>query len=207
MHRGIYFGIAAMAALIVASNVLVQFRFGDWLTLGAFTYPFAFLITDLTNRIFGPSAARKVVYSGFAIGALCSAIGTQIMLEHGPAVTYRIALGSAIAFMTAQLIDVVVFDRLRKTAWWHAPLVSSLIGSAVDTALFFFIAFSTALTFIEPDNSASWAAELVPVLGTGPDAPLWISLAAADFAVKVALALVALVPMRFFSKLWRDAIA
>ena len=205
MHRGVYFGIAAMAALIVTSNVLVQFRVGDWLTWGAFTYPFAFLVTDLTNRIFGPSAARKVVYSGFAIGVLCSGIGTQITLEYGPAVTYRIALGSAMAFITAQLIDVLIFDQLRKATWWRAPLVSSLFGSAVDTALFFFIAFSTVLTFIEPGNDVRWAAEILPILGAGPNAPLWISLAAADFTVKVGLALVALVPMRFFAKLWQDA--
>ena len=189
-------GILAMAAIVLASNVLVQFRLGDWLTWGAISYPFAFLVTDLMNRLHGPGAARRVVVAGFAVGLACSAIGTQIEGEFGPLVTWRIALGSGVAFLAAQLLDISVFDRLRSGVWWRAPLASSLAGSAVDTALFFSIAFSAALAWIEPGVDTGWAAEAVPLLGAGPLVPLWVSLAAADFLVKLTLALVALVPFR-----------
>ncbi len=189
-------GIAAMAAVVVLSNILVQFLFGQWLTWGAFTYPIAFLVTDVMNRVYGPALARKVVFAGFAVGVLCSAIGTQIEGEFGPLVTWRIALGSGIAFLSAQLLDIAVFNRLREGNWWRAPLVSSLIGSSVDTALFFTIAFSSALVFLEPANDVSWANETLPLLGAGPLSPLWVSLAVADWGVKLALALVALMPFR-----------
>jgi uncharacterized integral membrane protein (TIGR00697 family) len=189
-------GILAMAAIVVASNILVQHLFGQWLTWGAFTYPLAFLVTDVMNRLYGPAAARRVVFAGFVTGLTCSAIGTQIMGEFGPLVTWRIALGSGVAFLTAQLLDVAIFDRLRRGAWWRAPLASSLVGSAVDTALFFSIAFSATLVVIEPGNDVSWANEVLPILGLGPLAPLWVSLAIADFGVKLALALIALVPFR-----------
>ena len=189
-------GIFAMAAIVVASNILVQFLFGQWLTWGAFTYPLAFLVTDVMNRVYGASTARKVVFAGFVTGVICSLIGTQIMGEYGPLVTWRIAIGSGIAFLVAQLLDVAVFDRLRQGAWWRAPFASSLVGSSVDTALFFSIAFSASLTFIEPGNDVSWAGEILPMLGFGPEAPLWVSLAFADWLVKLSLALVALVPFR-----------
>ena len=189
-------GILAMAAIVVASNILVQHLFGQWLTWGAFTYPLAFLVTDVMNRLYGPAAARRVVFAGFVTGVTCSAIGTQIMGEFGPLVTWRIALGSGVAFLPAQLVDVAVFDRLRRGAWWRAPLASTLVGSALDTALFFFIAFSATLAMIEPGNDVSWANEVLPILGLGPLAPLWVSLAIADFGVKLALALIALVPFR-----------
>jgi uncharacterized integral membrane protein (TIGR00697 family) len=196
-------GVIAMAAIVVASNILVQFLFGQWLTWGAFTYPLAFLVTDLMNRIYGPAAARRVVLAGFAAGVVCSLIGTQIMLQGEgftyPAVTLRIAIGSGLAFLTAQLLDVAIFDRLRAGAWWRAPLASTLIGSSVDTALFFTIAFSASLTFIEPGNDTSWAGGILPLLGAGPEAPLWVSLAVADWLVKLALALIALVPFRIIS--------
>lgn len=189
-------GILAMAAIVVASNILVQFLFGQWLTWGAFTYPLAFLVTDIMNRVYGASDARKVVFAGFIAGVICSMIGTQIMGEFGPLVTWRIALGSGLAFLTAQLLDVAIFDRLRDGAWWRAPLVSTILGSAVDTTLFFTIAFAGALTFIEPGNDVSWAGELLPMLGFGPVVPLWVSLAVADWGVKLSLALIALVPFR-----------
>lgn len=193
-------GILAMAAIVLASNILVQFLFGNWLTWGAFTYPLAFLVTDLMNRLYGPGPARKVVFAGFVVGILCSLIGTQIMLQGDgftyPAVTLRIAIGSGLAFLTAQLMDVAIFDRLRQGAWWRAPLASTLIGSTLDTALFFTIAFSAQLSWIEPGNDVSWANEVLPFLGSGPDAPLWISLAVADWMVKLGLALIALVPFR-----------
>jgi len=154
MSRPMIFGILAMAVIVVSSNILVQFLFGNWLTWGAFTYPLAFLVTDVMNRLYG---------------------------------------ASGLAFLTAQLLDVAVFNRLREGNWWKAPLASSVIGAGVDTALFFSIAFSGALSFIAPSVDVSWAAEVLPILGVGPMAPLWVSLAVADFGVKLALALVALV--------------
>lgn len=193
-------GILAMATIVVASNILVQFLFGNWLTWGAFTYPLAFLVTDVMNRVYGAATARKVVFAGFLTGVVCSLIGTQIMLQGDgfayPAVTLRIAIGSGLAFLTAQMLDVAIFDRLREGAWWRAPLASTFVGSAVDTALFFTIAFSAALTFVEPGNDVSWATEAVPLLGIGPVLPFWVSLAIADWGVKLALAVIALVPFR-----------
>ena len=189
-------GVIAMAAIVVASNILVQFLFGQWLTWGAFTYPLAFLVTDVMNRVYGPAAARRVVLVGFVVGVACSFIGTQIMGEYGPLVTLRIALASGLAFLTAQLLDVAIFDRLRDGKWWRAPLASTLVGSSVDTAIFFTIAFSGALTFLEPANDVSWAGEMLPLLGVGPVSPLWVSLGFADWLVKLSLALLALVPFR-----------
>lgn len=191
-------GIIAMATIVVASNILVQFLFGNWLTWGAFTYPLAFLVTDIMNRVYGVSAARRVVFAGFVVGIICSLIGSQIMLEFGPAVALRVAVGSAIAFLTAQLLDVAIFDRLRATVWWKAPLASTLIGSIVDTALFFTIAFAAFVTIFGPDADAaiSWAWDGVPFLGFGAVVPLWVSLAVADWAVKISIALLALVPFR-----------
>jgi uncharacterized integral membrane protein (TIGR00697 family) len=189
-------GILAMATVVVASNILVQFLFGQWLTWGAFTYPFAFLVTDVMNRVYGPAAARRVVLAGFVVGVVCSLIGTQIMGEFGPLVTLRIALGSGLAFLVAQLIDVAVFDRFRNGGWWQAPLMSTLVGSSLDTAIFFTTAFSASLSFLDPGNDVSWAGAAVPVLGLGPEAPLWVSLAVADWGVKLALAIVALIPFR-----------
>ncbi|MDW4550083.1 queuosine precursor transporter [Defluviimonas sp. D31] len=196
MTRSLIPGILAMATIVVASNILVQFLFGQWLTWGAFTYPFAFLVTDLTNRLQGPAAARRVVAAGFVVGLVCSLVGTQIEGAFGPLVTWRIALGSGLAFLTAQMADVGIFDRLRQGRWWRAPLVSTLVGSSLDTAIFFSVAFSGALGFLEPGNDVSWAGETLPLLGIGPDVPLWVSLAVADWLVKLALALVALVPFR-----------
>lgn len=189
-------GVIAMAAVVVASNILVQYLLGSWLTWGAFTYPIAFLVTDVMNRVYGAGPARKVVFAGFVVGVICSFIGTQIIGEFGPLVTLRIAIGSGTAFLIAQLLDVAIFDRLRAGKWWRAPVVSTLVGSSVDTALFFTIAFSGALTFLEPANDVSWAGEVLPLLGMGPEAPLWVSLAVADWMVKLTLALVALIPFR-----------
>lgn len=193
-------GVIAMATIVVASNILVQFLFVQWLTWGAFTYPLAFLVTDVMNRVFGAPVARKVVFAGFLTGVACSLIGTQIVGEFGPLVTWRIALGSGLAFLTAQLLDVAIFDRLRGGAWWRAPLVSTLVGSAVDTCLFFTIAFSASLAMLEPGNDVGWANEALPLLGAGPIAPLWVSLAVADWCVKLGLAIVALVPFRVIVK-------
>ncbi len=193
-------GILAMAAIVLASNILVQFLFGNWLTWGAFTYPLAFLVTDLMNRLYGAAAARRVVFAGFVVGGICSLIGTQIVLQGDgytfPAVTLRVALASGLAFLTAQMVDVAIFDRLRGGKWWRAPLASTLVGSSLDTAIFFTVAFSGALTVLEPGNDVSWAGEALPLLGLGPVAPLWVSLGLADWLVKLSLALIALVPFK-----------
>lgn len=184
MHKGTGIGIAAMAVLVTASNILVQYPVGDFLTWGAFTYPFAFLVTDLTNRRLGPVAARRVVYVGFLV-----AVGLSVWLA-----TPRIALASGAAFLSAQLIDVAVFDRLRAGRWWRAPLVSSTLGSAIDTALFFSLAFSA--TFAFGFGVDDWAVEPMPLMGIGAPAPFWVSLALGDFGVKMLIALAALGPYR-----------
>ena len=196
-------GVIAMAAIVVASNILVQFLILDGLlTWGAFTYPFAFLVTDLMNRVYGPQAARRVVFVGFLTGIICSLIGSQIMLQGDgyeyPAVALRIAVGSGIAFLTAQLVDVLIFDRLRKGVWWRAPLASSIVGSALDTALFFTIAFSASILVFpaSANEEISWAWEAVSLMNIGALYPLWVSLAIADWLVKLTLALIALIPFR-----------
>ncbi len=185
--------VIAMALIVTASNILVQFLLGDWLTWGAFTYPFAFLVTDLTNRLHGPAAARRVVLAGFVVGVACSFVAAGL-----DKTTLRIATGSGLAFLAAQLLDIAVFNRLRLGRWWRAPLVSTLVGSALDTAIFFTIAFWAALTLFGPAETAAaaWASEPVPLLGHGPMLPLWMSLALADWCVKLGLAVVALVPFR-----------
>ena len=154
--------IAAMTIVVVVSNIAVQFPINDWLTWGALTYPIAFLVTDLTNRHFGAAATRCVVYAGFGIAVVLS------VWAAGP----RIACASGSAFLAAQLLDVLIFHRLRRSeAWWRAPLVSSLSASALDTALFFSLAF----------------------VGTGLP---WITWGLGDFGVKVGMALALLIPFR-----------
>lgn len=185
-----------MAAVVVASNILVQFFVGDWLTWGAFTYPIAFLVTDVMNRLYGAATARRVVFAGFVVGVVCSFVGTQISGEFGPLVTFRIALGSGVAFLVAQLLDVAVFDRLRGGRWWRAPLVSTLIGSSVDTALFFTIAFSGVLSgVLGTDHNTAFFNEVVPT-PFGVDLLRWVGTAGVDWCVKIAIALIALVPFR-----------
>lgn len=159
--RGIALGILAMAVVVTASNILVQYPLNDWITWGAFTYPIAFLVTDMANRALGPTQARRVVYAGFALAVVLS------ILLADP----RIALASGTAFLVAQLLDVSIFDRLRKAAWWQAPLASSTLGSVTDTALFFSLAFA----------------------GTGLP---WVTWAVGDLGVKLAMALVLLIPFR-----------
>ena len=191
---------AAMAAVVLASNVLVQFLLGDWLTWGALTYPLAFLVTDVANRLHGAAAARRVVLWGFGAGVLASLVGTQVELEFGPAVTARVALASGLAFLAAQMLDVAIFARLRDGPWWRAPLASTALGSALDTALFFTLAFSSLLAFPPAWGDVGWANDAVPLLGAGPVLPLWASLALADWGVKLLLALLALAPFRALTK-------
>ncbi|MFS4436926.1 queuosine precursor transporter [Paracoccaceae bacterium GXU_MW_L88] len=206
MKTGTLYGVLAMAAIVVAANIGVQFLVGDWLTWGAFTYPLAFLVTDLMNRLYGPDQARRVVFAGFVIGIACSLIGTQIQGEFGPLVTLRIAIASGTAFLLAQTADILVFDRLREGQWWRAPLASSFVGSCLDTFLFFSVAFSAQLSFIDPSNDVSWANEQIPLLGFGPVAPLWVSLATADWLLKMTLALLALVPFRLLVDKFRGSV-
>ncbi len=153
--------IGAMALVIVLSNLLVQLPLGDWLTWGAFSYPLVFLVSDLTNRAIGPAAARRVAWAGFAV-----ALAASLLLA-----PWRIALASGAAFIVSQLLDIVVFNRWRRQAWWKAPLIGSLVASAIDTAVFFFLAFA------------------------GTDQPWW-QLAVGDLAVKAAMAAVLLAPYR-----------
>lgn len=134
--------ILAMAAVVLASNILVQFALNDWLTWGAFTYPVAYLVSDLVNRRFGPGMARRVAWVGFAVAVLAS-------LVLAPA---RIAAASGLAFIASQLLDIQVFHRLRQGRWWRAPLLATVIAAVLDTAVFWSIAFAgTPLPWV------SWA--------------------------------------------------
>lgn len=202
MSRGLVLGVIAMATVVVASNILVQFFVGDWLTWGAFTYPFAFLVTDVMNRLYGPANARKVVVFGFVVGVICSLIGTQVTVQiapdfAAPAVTLRIAIGSGLAFLTAQLVDVFVFDKLREGSWWRAPIISSVVGSSLDTVLFFTIAFSMAASgLLGMDHNTEFFNEQVALPFGGPELSRWIGTAFIDWLVKLSLALIALVPFR-----------
>ena len=190
--------IAAMVVVVTASNILVQYpvqadlgpiHLGDLLTWGAFTYPFAFLVTDLTNRHDGPNRARLVVVVGFVVALVLS-----VFLA-----TPRIAIASASAFLIGQLLDISVFSRLRASrAWFLPPLAASLFGSLLDTAIFFTIAFAPALGFVDglfgmQDGSLGFGA---PWLGIGAEVPLWTSLATGDFLVKFLAALLLLAPYR-----------
>lgn len=204
--------IAAMVVVVAASNILVLYplnvqlgsvNLADLLTWGAFTFPFAFLVTDLSNRYDGPRRARLVVLVGFLVG-----LGVSFYLSYNPlpwnaggdpATTQRIAVASATAFLIGQLLDIAIFSRLRASrAWFLPPLAGSLFGSVIDTTIFFTVAFAPALAGIDAlfgmgDNSLGFPA---PWLGVGPEVPLWISLASGDFVVKFLAALVLLAPYR-----------
>lgn len=187
--------VAAMALVVVASNILVQYPFnhlgfGELLTWGAFTYPIAFLITDLTNRNFGPGKARLVVLTGFAIAVLLSIYFA----------TPRIAIASGSAFLVAQLLDVSIFQALRNKDWWKAPLISSLLGSAIDTMLFFGIAFAGVFAGIDSFFGMEDSSLAFPVGFMGGEAPLWVSLAFGDFCVKVLIGMAMLVPYRMLAR-------
>lgn len=187
--------VAAMAAVVVASNILVQYPvmatvggldLADLLTWGAFSYPVAFLVTDLTNRRFGAREARRLVIGGFVL-----AVAVSVFLA-----SPRVAAASGGAFLVGQLLDVSVFNRLRASSWWRAPFVASMLGSAADTAIFFSLAFAPAFAGLlgAGDDFAQGSA---PFLGLATvEAARWVSWAAADFAVKMAYAVVLLAPYR-----------
>jgi len=169
-----------MGVVVLSSNYLVQFPinyygFNEILTYGAFSYPIAFLITDLANRSYGKRVARKIVYFGFVLG-----IGFTVLFstDFADFISIRIAIGSGVAFLTAQLLDVQIFDRLRKKEWFVAPLTSSMIGSTIDTFLFFSISF----------------------YGTGVP---WVTLSLGDLIVKVMVALIMLIPFRLLLKTFK----
>ena len=169
-----------MGAVVLSSNYLVQFPINYYglneiLTYGAFSYPIAFLITDLANRSYGKIVARKIVYFGFVLG-----IGFTVLFstDFADFISIRIAIGSGVAFLTAQLLDVQIFDRLRKKEWFVAPLTSSMIGSTIDTFLFFSISF----------------------YGTGVQ---WVTLSIGDLIVKVIVALIMLIPFRLLLKTFK----
>jgi len=165
--------ILAMLVVIVASNYLVQFPINDWLTWGAFTFPVAFLVTDLTNRAVGNEAARRVAWTGFAIAVVVS-------LALAP---WRIAVASGVAFILGQLLDIVAFNRLRTQSWWKAPLIGSVVASIVDTGIFFFLAFYGSdmnwLTLAAGDLGIKWlmaAVLLAPYRVMLPRLQLWVPL-------------------------------
>ncbi len=171
-----------MGVVVLASNYLVQFPINyyglqDILTYGAFSYPIAFLITDLANRSFGKTIARKIVYIGFVIGIFFTLIFSTNFED---LISIRIAIGSGTAFMVAQLLDVQIFDKLRQKKWFIAPLASSFVGSIVDTFLFFSISF----------------------YGTGVP---WVTLSLGDLAVKILVALIMLVPFRMMLGILKPA--
>ena len=169
-----------MGLVVLSSNYLVQFPINYYglseiLTYGAFSYPIAFLITDLANRSFGKAAARQIVYFGFLLG-----IGFTVLFstDFADLISIRIAIGSGIAFLVAQLLDVQIFDKLRKKKWFIAPLTSSIIGSTVDTFLFF---------------SISFYATGVP----------WITLGLGDLSIKIIVALLMLIPFRLLLRTFK----
>jgi len=175
IENRLFFILAFLMALVVTlSNYLVQFSVNyiglqDLLTYGAFSYPVSFLITDLSNRKYGKNTAKKIVYLGFGLGVFLT---LYFSTNYSNLISIRIAFGSGIAFLVAQLIDVNIFDILRKKVWFVAPLISSLIGSSIDTFLFFSISF----------------------YGTNVN---WITLSLGDLFVKIFVALAMLIPFRF----------
>ena len=175
----LFFILAVLMSLIVTlSNYLVQFpvyyfNLENILTYGAFSYPVAFLITDLANRRYGKKIAKKIVYMGFALGVFLT---FYFSTNYSDLISIRIAFGSGIAFLIAQLVDVNIFDKLRNKIWFAAPLISSLVGSTIDTFLFFFIAF--------------YATDIQ-----------WITLMFGDLFVKIFIALAMLIPFRILISL------
>lgn len=186
-RRDFLIALTAMTLVVLSSNILVQHPFthwgmGDYLTWGAFSYPFSFLVTDLSNRRFGTKGARRVVYVGFVL-----AVALSVVLA-----TPRIAIASGAAFLTAQLLDISIFARLRDKAWWMPPFISSVISSGLDTAIFFSFAFycgvvpGVSLTISEMLGQTGIVDQCIALP--------WVNLAVADYGVKLALAAIAIAP-------------
>ncbi|WP_284334949.1 VUT family protein [Comamonas sp. NoAH] len=153
--------VLAMGLVVLSSNILVQYAINDWLTWGAITYPFAFLVTELVNRAFGPAQARRVAWVGFAVAVAASAV-------LAPA---RIAAASGLAFLLSQMLDISVFDRLRQSRWWRAPLIATMLAAVLDTCVFWGVGFA------------------------GEDLP-WVTWALGDLGVKLCMAVCLLLPFR-----------
>lgn len=213
--------VVAMAFVVVASNVLVQFpvqgmvggiALADVLTWGAFSYPFAFLVTDLANRRYGPVVARRVVFVGFMAAVICSIVLPPLLYRAGliefettAGRLVRIAVASGTAFLIGQLLDVTVFNHLRRESWWRAPVFASLVGSMLDTAFFFSIAFAAVFAFVGPDDA--FALENAPLLGVfATEMPRWVSWALGDLSVKLLIAVVALIPYRLIAARWAQPV-
>jgi len=180
MNKSFFFLSFLMGVVVLSSNYLVQFPINYYglnkiLTYGALSYPIAFLITDLANRSFGKMVARKIVYFGFFLGVSFTVLFST---DFADLISIRIAIGSGVAFLTAQLIDVQIFDNLRRKKWFIAPLTSSMIGSSVDTFLFFSISFY------------------------GTNIP-WFTLALGDLGVKIFVAIMMLIPFRLLLKTFK----
>ncbi len=171
--------IGAMSAVVVVSNLLVHAPVNDWLTWAAFTYPVSFLVTDLSNRVFGPARAARVVLWGFAVGVMMSAVladWTPFSMPRAFSETALLtAVASGSAFLAAQLLDILIFRVLRRSAWWRAPLISSAVASAVDTLIFFWLLFGVFFP--------EWGLD-------------WVRYGVGDYAVKASMALALLVPYR-----------
>ncbi len=174
-NKALFFGALSMGLVLVVSNYLVQFPVGDWLTLAAFTYPIAFLVTDCVNRIAGIRTAAKVAVFGFVFGVPLSFLFNIVTAADGSWFdSGRIALASGVAFACAQMVDILIFSRVRNhSSWWLPPVLSSAPASVLDTSLFFFLAF------------------------VGADFP-WVTLAIGDLAIKALMVLVLLFPYRLF---------
>lgn len=192
MNAKLLFLVAAMIVVVVASNFMVNYpfqvtiggyNFADLLTWGAFTYPVAYLVTDLTNRTFGPGKARIVAFFGFAAAVILSAWLVNV----------RIAVASGTAFLVSQFLDIYVFNKLREKVWWRAPLTSSFFGSLIDTAIFFSLAFAASFTLLGPSDG--FFTEATPLLGLFTvEFPRWVSFALGDLGVKLLVALALLIP-------------
>ncbi len=186
-RRDFLIALTAMTLVVLSSNILVQHPFhhlglGDYLTWGAFSYPFSFLVTDLSNRRFGTKGARRVVYVGFVLAVILSVI----------LATPRIAIASGSAFLVAQLLDISIFARLRDRAWWMPPFISSVISSGLDTAIFFSFAFYCGVV----PGLGLTISDMLGQVGI-PDECIalpWTNLAIADYLVKLALAAIAIAP-------------
>lgn len=168
MINPILIAIFCMIAFVASANYLVQFPLNSWLTWGAFTYPGTYFVSELVNRFYGSKQARRVVYIGFIVAIILSFIWFD----------KRIAIASCTAFLFSQLLDITIFNKLRKNTWWLAPALASTISCAVDTGIFFSIAF----------------------YGT---AVPWITLATGDYFVKLVMDMILLLPFRYF--VWRNA--
>jgi len=153
--------VLAMGVVVLASNILVQYAINDWLTWGAITYPFAFLVTELVNRAFGPAQARRVAWVGFAVAVAASVVLAPV----------RIAAASGLAFLLSQMLDITVFDKLRQSRWWRAPLLATMLGAVLDTCVFWGVGFA------------------------GEDLP-WVTWALGDLGVKLVMAVCLLLPFR-----------